>query len=387
MYKKYLNTYLNLIKQSAISGLTPMPFIQKIFSDIKKQNFNKSFILVYDNTDIYNFLPSHYKKYFSDTLFNFGKNINYLIILNIKIYNNIGKLQEYSNNISNMINQLKTNKNFKLDKKELLKNYLVFLENMLDQQQLKQLQQLPEKISYYILNKFVKRFIPKYQLDKRWSALRMLTFIQQDIKRIIALINQTSGLSVNELFQTCSLIFINNKLFTNRANLEHIYSILNHELDHHFYFRFDNNMKFKNHLNIDKNTDNGVLQYLFDSTQINSRITDLCNIFNNIILPLQKSNALKSLIDFLQNTKIKNEKQLKDYINANTQTFKWLANITDSHINTLSIILICFKHNKVKEIVLNRLQKQYDYFIKKYNTLKKQYKYNNSLKRKFNIEK
>ena len=385
MYNKYLNIYLELIKQSAISGLTPAPLIQKIFSDIKKQNFNKSFILIYNDKDVYNFLPSNYKKYFKNEILSLGKNINYLIILNIKIFNNIAKLQEYSNNLTLLIQKINTDKNFKLNKQELLQNYLKFIENLLDQQQIIQIQQLPKNISFYILNKFIKKFIPKYEIDKRWSALRILNFIQSDIKRIINLVNSTSGLSVNELCQTCGLIFINNKLFSNKNNLEQIYSILNHELDHHFYFRFNDTMKFNNHLNMNQNNDADKIKYLFDNTEINSRITDLCNIFNNIVLPVQKQNALKSIINLLTNTTIKNQNQMKTYIHSNIQNIKWVSHITEQHIQTLYINLLYFTQNKIKELILKRLQKQYDYFMKKYNTAKKQFKYNNSLKRKFNI--
>jgi hypothetical protein len=58
---KFLLNYLKIINEASNTGLSPAPLIEKIFSDIKKQDFNKSFVLVYSNEDVFKFLPNKIK--------------------------------------------------------------------------------------------------------------------------------------------------------------------------------------------------------------------------------------------------------------------------------------------------------------------------------------
>lgn len=376
---KFLLNYLKIINEASNTGLSPAPLIEKIFSDIKKQDFNKSFVLVYSNEDVFKFLPNKIKQQIQQQIF--CSQIKYLIILNSKIYNNVDQLKIYQQKIDTLIQKINNKEKLNINKQELYNEYLTFIQSIVDQKHIQQIKSLPNVISDYIFNNFIYNFIPKLKIDKRLSILNICNFIKNDIESIINRIKNTLGLSVNQIFSDCSLIFINSKVFQNN-NLEKIYNILNHQLDHHFYFRIS--AKTGSH-NLDKKTADDNIKYIFDKSQIWSRVTDLCNLFNHKVLPIEHENSLKIFLQFFENN-CRKYNNLQSCISQNLNSYKWLNNISKDDYDTIQISCMYFIVKNTKEYLINRITKEFDIYIKKYNNAKYKFKYSQSLKRKFKLK-
>lgn len=384
MISKFLLSYLKIINEASNTGLTPASLIDKIFSDIKKQDFNKSFVLIYSNDDIYKFLPKNYINKINDD-FNFLKSqLKYLIILNSKIYNNINQFKVYQKKIDSIIQQINNKEKPNITKYQLYNDYLNFVQKLVDEKHINYIQTLPSNIANYIIYNLIDKFIPTLNVDKRLSLLNICNFIKKDISRIIDFVTSKQGLSINKPFSDCSLIFINNNVFQ-KNNLEKIYSILNHQLDHYFYYRLNDDIPIS-HKNEIK-TEKELFEYIFEKSQIRSRITDLCNFFNHKVIPELHQKSVSSFLQFLENCyKNKIINNIQSYINQNKEKYIWLKNIDNNDKDTLKVACIYFYKDYTKKYLIDRITKECEIYMKKYNNAKYRFKYSQSLKRKFNLK-